>query len=148
ARLQAPGIFYDDQPLGRGTPLAFLFPGQGAQFPNMLRDLAIEFAEVSDCFTDADRVLAGRYDRRLSQLVFPPPAFTAEEGARAAEDLKTPTVPQPALGVCGLALRHLLASFGVKPALTAGHSYGELVALCVAGSLDEASLYRLSWARG
>src|SRR5262249_42105743 len=130
-----------------GTPLTFLFPGQGAQFPDMLKDLAIEFSEVADCFAHADAVLGNRYDRRLSQYVFPPPAFSEEDRTRAAQALKATNITQPALGVCGLALVRLLASFKIKPALTAGHSYGELVALCTAGSLDEASLYELSWAR-
>src|SRR5262249_45450021 len=85
---------------------------------------------------------------RRGRSVVAPPAFTDEERARAAEALKATDVTQPALGVCGLALRRLLASFGVHPAMTAGHSYGELVALCVGGAFDEASLYRLSFARG
>ncbi|MEE9552064.1 MAG: acyltransferase domain-containing protein, partial [Gammaproteobacteria bacterium] len=42
----------------------------------------------------------------------------------------------------------VLEHFGVKADATAGHSYGELVALCAAGCIDETSLYRLSKRRG
>ncbi len=141
-------VYYTDQPLGVDSPLAFVFPGQGAQFPDMLRDLAVEFAEVSDTFARADAVLGERLGGPLSRFIFPPPAFTDAERGQAAEALKATRITQSALGVCGLALMRLLASFQVKPALAAGHSYGELVALCAAGSLDEAGLLRLSWARG
>ncbi len=134
--------------LGRGTPLAFLFPGQGAQYPNMLRELATEFAEVSSTFERADAILGGAYPRRLSELIFPPPAFSDQERLQAAEALKSTDVAQPALGASGLALLRLMAAFGVRPDLVGGHSYGELVALHAAGSLDEATLFQLSLARG
>ena len=45
-----PGIHFALEPLGPSAPVAILFPGQGSQFPNMLRDLAIEFGEVSTLF--------------------------------------------------------------------------------------------------
>ena len=40
--------------------MAFLFPGQGAQSPGMLRELAVVFPEVRQAFEEFDRVLAGR----------------------------------------------------------------------------------------
>jgi acyl transferase domain-containing protein/NAD(P)H-dependent flavin oxidoreductase YrpB (nitropropane dioxygenase family)/NAD(P)-dependent dehydrogenase (short-subunit alcohol dehydrogenase family) len=144
---RAAGVYYTDQPLATDSPLAFVFPGQGAQFPDMLRDLAVEFAEVSDTFARADAILSERYGGPLSRFIFPPPAFSDAERNQAAEALKATRITQPALGVSGLALLRLLASFQLKPALAAGHSYGELVALCAAGSLDEAGLLALSWAR-
>ena len=67
----------------------------------MLQDLAIEFAEVSDCFAEADALLRNRYDRPLSQFIFPPPAFSDEERAAAAEELKATLVAQPALARAG-----------------------------------------------
>jgi acyl transferase domain-containing protein/NAD(P)H-dependent flavin oxidoreductase YrpB (nitropropane dioxygenase family)/acyl carrier protein len=128
--------------------IAFLFPGQGSQYTNMLRDLALEFSEVSDAFSRADQALEGYYDRPLSSFIFPPPSFSAEERSRAEEELKATEVTQPALGVCGLAMVELLKSFGVRPAKTAGHSYGELPALYAAGAYDETALYALSVRRG
>ena len=144
----AAGIYYQAEPLGSGTPLAFVFPGQGAQFPDMIRDLAVAFPEVATSLERADAAFRGRHDRPLSQFLFPPPPFSGAEREGAADALKATEVAQPALGACGLALCHLLRSFGVRPGMTAGHSYGELVALYAAGSLDEDSLHRLSWARG
>ncbi len=128
--------------------LAVLFPGQGSQHPEMLRDLACEFAEVRETFQRADRVLAGDLDRPLSRFVFPPPTFDEAEGAARIERLKATDVAQPALGVGGLGIMRLLESLKIRPAAAAGHSYGELVALCVAGAYDEDTLHRLSRERG
>lgn len=143
-----PGSFYGERPAAGPPPIAFLFPGQGSQFPNMLRDLVVEFQEMAGCFERADRAVGTVLGRPLSQLVFPPPAFTSEERAAAAEELKLTEYAQPALGACGVAMGRLLATFGVKPNLVAGHSFGELVALHAADCLSEDDLYRISLARG
>jgi acyl transferase domain-containing protein len=76
-----------------------------------------------------------------------PAASTEEEDAQKAA-LTDTRVAQPALGVAGLAMARLLLRHGVHPDMLAGHSYGELVALCVAGALPEASLLDLSELRG
>ncbi|MGH3244551.1 MAG: acyltransferase domain-containing protein, partial [Spirillospora sp.] len=54
---------------------------------------------------------------------------------------------QPALGIAGLAVHRLLTAVGVHPDLAAGHSYGELVALCAAGVFDDAAMIGLSAVR-
>ncbi len=148
-KLKVPaGIFFTRDPLGADSPLAFLFPGQGSQFPAMLRELAVEFREVSACFELADAVLASSRDTSLSATIFPPPRFSDEDRAQDAEVLKQTQNAQPALGASNAAIAALLASFRVQPQMTGGHSYGELVALYSAGAIDEQTLYRLSAARG
>ncbi|MEW6221243.1 MAG: SDR family NAD(P)-dependent oxidoreductase [Thermodesulfobacteriota bacterium] len=138
---------------GRFTPtaagqVAFLFPGQGSQYPDMLRDLAVLFPEVAGAFEAADRLLAGRLETPLSALVFPPPAFDEGAAREARRRLTRTDVAQPAMGAADVGLCRLLASLGVRPAMTAGHSYGEYVALWAAGVLDEETLFALSSARG
>jgi malonyl CoA-acyl carrier protein transacylase/acyl carrier protein len=54
---------------------------------------------------------------------------------------------QPALGIAGLAVHDLLAWVGVRPDMVGGHSYGELVALCVAGVIERKDLQQVSAAR-
>ncbi len=142
------GVSYRAQPLATGQRVALLFPGQGSQFPNMLRDLAVQFREVADVFSLADSVLAGAWSKPLSRHVFPVPAFNPQQQRSQVEALKATDVLQPALGACGLALLRLLEGLGVRATMAAGHSYGELVALAAAGSLSPESLLRLSLARG
>jgi acyl transferase domain-containing protein len=57
-------------------------------------------------------------------------------------------VAQPAIGAVSLGLSRLLETLGVEPQFLAGHSYGEYVALCAAGAMDEDELLRLSHRRG
>ena len=142
------GAYIVEEPLAAEPSLALLFPGQGSQFPNMIRDLAVEFAECRDCFARADEALQGDFDRPLSRFVFPVPAFGREEISSQVESLKATNVAQPALGASMLAVLRLLDSLKIRGQFAAGHSYGELVALHVAGSFDERSLLRLSQARG
>ncbi len=146
--LKASGIYFTTEPLAHTGKLAFLFPGQASQYVNMLSDLALHFGEVRDQFEQADRVLCERLPQPLSAYIFPPAAFSLEEQHTHQQALTQTNVAQPALGVASLALVHLLKNLGIEPDLTAGHSYGEYVALCAAGVFDPDTLYRLSEARG
>jgi len=142
------GIYFAEQPLAREGKLAFLFPGQGSQYPGMLRDLAILFPEVCESFERADETLAGRFPQPLSRYVFPPPAFEERERKAQAEALTQTQVAQPALGAANIGAFRLLQALGIEPDMVAGHSYGEYVALCAAGVFGEEALFILSEARG
>ena len=126
--------------------LAVLFPGQGAQYPGMQRDLACRFPEALNVLSTADAGFGG--DKPLSDYLYPRSAFTPEGKQRQAEDLKDTRVAQPALGAAELGAWRALAAFGLKPAAFSGHSYGELPALCAAGVYSDADLFSLSKLRG
>jgi acyl transferase domain-containing protein/NAD(P)H-dependent flavin oxidoreductase YrpB (nitropropane dioxygenase family) len=148
-RRHAPeGIHYAEHPMSREGSTAFVFAGQGSQYVNMAREVAVVFPEVRECFERADRVLAECHERPLSSYVFPTPGFTPEDDKRQRSELTATDVAQPALGATDIAYLHLLRSLGVEPQMVAGHSYGEFVALAAAGSLSEGDLLRLSEARG
>lgn len=145
------GIYFAANPQskpGEERRIAFLFPGQGSQYPNMLAQLAMAFPEVRECFDDAEAVLAGRLERPLGKFIFPPSAFTPEQEKQAKEALTRTDVAQPALGAASLGMFRLLARFGVRADLFAGHSYGDYAALCAAGALCAEDLIRLSHERG
>ncbi|MGY6652217.1 SDR family oxidoreductase [Amycolatopsis sp. TRM77291] len=118
--------------------IAFLFPGQGSQRTGMLADLFVHFPELADVLRLAPDVAAA---------AFPPRAFTEDARIAQEEALKDTRVAQPALGLVESAVCRLLADLGVRPDLLAGHSYGELTALSVAGAFDTPTLVALSRAR-
>ncbi|MFD3439718.1 SDR family NAD(P)-dependent oxidoreductase [Streptomyces sp. NPDC058685] len=115
---------------------AFLFPGQGSQRPGMMGDLFIAFPRLRSVLHDADPGCVA--------AMYPPAAFTAEEREAQRAAVTDTRTAQPALGLTGAAAHRLLTSLGVRPDCTAGHSYGELVALWAAGAYDTATLLRLS----
>ncbi|HEY0535265.1 MAG TPA: SDR family NAD(P)-dependent oxidoreductase, partial [Actinoplanes sp.] len=115
--------------------VAFLFPGQGSQRPGGLAELFVSFPELRH-YLDLGRDWA--------DLLFPPTAFDPAETQAQKDRLRDTRAAQPALGIGGLAVDHLLRRLGVRPDLAAGHSYGELVALSVSGAFDPATLLTLS----
>jgi acyl transferase domain-containing protein/NAD(P)H-dependent flavin oxidoreductase YrpB (nitropropane dioxygenase family) len=135
-RADAAGVFFAGGERGK---VAFLFPGQGSQRPGMLGDLFVAFPALQRLLR-----LGGRWLDRI----FPPAAFTPEERTAQKAALTDTRVAQPALGIADLAMADLLGRLGVRPDLVGGHSYGELVALTVAGALGEEDLLALSEARG
>ncbi|MDD2272523.1 MAG: SDR family NAD(P)-dependent oxidoreductase [Desulfuromonadaceae bacterium] len=128
--------------------IGILFPGQGAQYTGMLRDLACSFPQMLASLDSAERGFVASTGNSLSDLIYPPSAFsdTAREVQEAS--LRATDVAQPAIGAVSLGALRVLESFGLTPDATAGHSYGELTALCAAGRLDESSFHALSRLRG
>ncbi|HVW44944.1 MAG TPA: SDR family NAD(P)-dependent oxidoreductase [Amycolatopsis sp.] len=131
----ARGLFQAPAETGK---LAVLFPGQGSQRPGMLAELLVAFPETRQFL---------RLGRRWAATLFPPAAFDAETAQAQDFSLRDTRAAQPALGMAGLAVHQLLTRLDVKADMFAGHSYGELVALCAAGSFDAATLLALSEAR-
>ncbi|MEV7343413.1 SDR family oxidoreductase [Streptomyces sp. NPDC093544] len=115
--------------------LALLFPGQGSQRPGM-------FAELFVAFPELQRHL--RLDEDTARVLFPPTAFDDKSRKEQQARITDTTVAQPALGLTGLAAHQLLTRAGVRPAMAAGHSYGELAALAAAGALTPDVLLRAS----
>ena len=101
------------------SPLALVFAGQGTYYPGMGRNLYETFPLVRQWI---ERV-AGRADFDLLDLM-----FNSQD-----EDLQKTRWQQPALFTLEYAMVSQLLALGVKPAAMAGHSMGEILALCVAG---------------
>jgi acyl transferase domain-containing protein/NAD(P)-dependent dehydrogenase (short-subunit alcohol dehydrogenase family) len=153
AQVLPPGIHHGTvaQPAGK---VAFLFSGQGSQYPGMLRETALQFDAVSDALARADAALSGPFGERfgagtrLSQFIFPRGTYDEASKAEARRMLTSTDIAQPALGAVEAGLLELVQSMGLKADMVAGHSYGEFVALYAAGAIDFEALMQLSAARG
>jgi [acyl-carrier-protein] S-malonyltransferase len=102
--------------------LAFVFPGQGAQYTGMGREMAEKYPEAAEVFDRADRISS----YKISDLCFYGPAAKLNQTEFA----------QPALLVTSLALLAVVKKQGIYPNLLAGLSLGEYTALTASGSID------------
>jgi len=142
------GIYCSDAAAVTPEEICFLYPGQGSQSVNMLRDLAVASGWSAAGFRGADEQTQGEFAQSLSRYIFPTPAFDDETRAQQREQLNDTQVAQPALAAVELFGTDLLARFGIRPGLVAGHSYGEYAALCAAGVFSRDDLLKHSVVRG
>ena len=122
------GIYFFDEPL-QGK-LAFLFPGEGAQYSNMLLDLCLHFPEVRRVFDLADRALTHGSRKILpSDLIFPRSILS--EAERSVVDKALWQIDGAVEGVLigNSAMWALLSSLEIHPDVIAGHSTGDYSAM-------------------
>ena len=99
---------------------AYVFPGQGSQFPGMAKDLYESSETAREMLEKANEILGFR----ITDIMF--------EGT--ADDLKQTKVTQPAIFLHSVIMAKCLPDF--KPDMVAGHSLGEFSALVAAGAMD------------
>lgn len=141
----ASGLHFRESTEAPGN-VCFLFPGQGAQRVNMLRDLVMDLPELHACF--AQPATSAPDQPAIADIIYPRPAFSDADRNAQQQALNATDVAQPALGMVDMAAFDVLTSFGLRPDFLAGHSYGEYVALCAAGAITREALLHLSLTRG
>ncbi|MEM9050567.1 MAG: ACP S-malonyltransferase [Bacteroidota bacterium] len=100
---------------------AYVFPGQGSQFPGMAKELYDQSNEAQELFEQANEILGFK----ITDIMF--------EGS--ADDLKETKVTQPAIFLHSVVLARLMGD-QFNPDMAAGHSLGEFSALTAAGALS------------
>ncbi|MGI4806051.1 MAG: ACP S-malonyltransferase, partial [Janthinobacterium lividum] len=111
---------------------AYIFPGQGAQFPGMGTGLYEKHEDARELFEQANEILGFR----ITDVMF----------YGTDEDLKRTLVTQPAIFLHSVILAKTLGS-AFKPEMVAGHSLGEFSALVAAGAITFEDGLRLVAAR-
>ncbi len=108
--------------VAKGSQIAFLFPGQGAQYTGMGRDFYDHYSEARAVFDQASEILGPEL---IDAIFFGP-----------VEKLQQTEFAQPAILVVSTAIFRVLAGRGLKASGLAGLSLGEYGALVAAGSLS------------
>ena len=119
---EAPGLLRGRA--GSGGAVAFVFPGQGAQWAGMALELLDTEPVFAERIAACERALAPHVDWPLLEVL------------RSGDPLERVDVVQPVLFAVMVSLAELWRSYGVAPAAVVGHSQGEIAAAVVAGALS------------
>lgn len=132
------GIYYAEQPTASGR-IALLFSSEGAQYPNMLLDLALHLPQIRYWFDFLDEV--SPHEPRPSRLIFPPPTAIGPDTEQwIASELHAPDLATQGTCIIDHAIHELICDLGIQIDAIAGHSIGEYAALYAANMIQTESL--------
>ncbi|EDM45380.1 polyunsaturated fatty acid synthase PfaA [unidentified eubacterium SCB49] len=138
------GVYFRPNGIASTTKVASLFSGQGSQYANMAKEATSSFETIQQTIADFDAKKG--YD--LANKIYPKPVFTDEDKAIQEQNIKNTEFAQPAIGAISLGYYNVFKNAGFVSDMVAGHSFGELTALCAAGVLNQNDYMTLAIARG
>lgn len=134
--LEQQGCFYR-QVAARRPRVAFLFPGQGSQYPGMLRELVCDVPAAAATMSALDALLIERGFPTFADLAW-------ERSEQLGSDIWR---TQLAMLLANLISHAAIVEMGIQPDLVSSHSYGEFAAVTAAGAWDLASVLTAARAR-
>jgi polyketide-type polyunsaturated fatty acid synthase PfaA len=130
------------------TKIAFLAAGQGSQYLNMGADLLMQYDAGMEPWNLASTINL-EPGKKLNHVVYPIPVFNEVDLMTQRKAIIDTRWAQPAIGTLALSHLELLNGLGVKADFVGGHSYGEIVALHIAGVIKSPEdMIRISRLRG
>ncbi|HEW99034.1 MAG TPA: acyltransferase domain-containing protein, partial [Beggiatoa sp.] len=142
------GIYYRKSGMDAKGKVVVLFSGQGSQYLNMGRKLALNFPPLRQAYTEMDKVLLKQGLPPISDIVFPSPVFDKAQKVAQVAALQETENAQPAIGTFSFGLYKILQQAGFQADFVAGHSFGELTALWAGGVLNDEDYFFLVQSRG
>jgi len=139
-----PRRIFTHRRVGETPDIVFMFPGGGAQYPNMARDLYETEPVFAEWMDKGLAILGTLTEEDIRGLWLPGEGREAE----AAERLRRPSLQLPLILIVEIALSRLWESWGVRPAALIGHSMGENAAACIAGVMTIEGVIGLVHLRG
>ncbi len=132
------GIYYFSEPLIEQGTVALLFPGEGAQYLNMLADLCGVFPEVEETFAWCDQlaVESGKPEASLRRVLHLPAHATDEQRAATEAELRGLGPSIFGVLIADQAIYRVLERLRVPVSAMAGHSAGELGAILASGAMS------------
>ena len=126
--------------------VGFVFPGQGSQYVGMSGPIAMTWDAARAPFdVAADSIFEGT---TTGDVVFPHPALDLDAEKKQHAKMTATEWAQPGLGVASLAFLRLMDTIGLIPSAVAGHSFGEVMALCAAGAIGPKDMLSIARVRG
>lgn len=140
--LLAKGIFIGiEEPVASDT-IAFMFPGQASQYPNMLKELYESYPIVKSFYTQVDNIWRANYGYSLMPLIF------GDDEDQIFNQLRNTKNTHPAIFLSNMAVYKLLTEAGVKADYMIGHSLGEVTSFYAGEILDLKSAVYMVGERG
>jgi len=132
SHLELRGIYFSDGITYESNQIAWVFPGQGAQYAGMLDSLIHSFPSVKNTFVRADNIWKSLTDTSVSDFIF----NTNDNIDNVENTLRLTRNTHPAIFTADYAIFNLLKEMGLECEYCIGHSAGELVALTAAGAFS------------
>lgn len=136
------GIYVGKGPKVDSDQIAFMFPGQASQYPNMLKELYEAYPVVKSFYMKTDAVWNSKYNYSMMPLIF------GENEEQLKSELKNTRNTHPAMFVSNMAVYKLLSEAGIKAEYMIGHSLGEITSLYAGEMIDLKSAVNIVGERG